>query len=301
MHWLLRCLEQNPRTLHRGRDLRLRDPAAFDALRAERLLRRIPREGERHLPYGARLLTIDEQPDGSLEAFDEDDPDFVPVAVTFDDVSEWRLDLDAVAAAVRTRNGLAGEPALLDERLLYLGQAAGRIGVVLLLTPGAALPALDENACRGFLVLTVTLVPIGDWVRELSRRHVRFARLSPAFPLVLDRAALETLHLLRTAGLPADFIDEGPLFGAGPGFRSVRWHGRTAPYTFTTQQAQVVEYLYFAWKNGTPDVAQTTLLERLGTPTDRLRDTFRGSDAWHTLVVEGKSSRTVRLELPLPR
>jgi hypothetical protein len=66
-------------------------------------------------------------------------------------------------------------------------------------------------------------------------------------------------------------------------FRSVHWFG--ADYTFTPTQAAVIRQLWEAWEDGTPGLGQETLLEGAGSTGDRLRDVFRGSPAWGTLVV----------------
>jgi hypothetical protein len=47
--------------------------------------------------------------------------------------------------------------------------------------------------------------------------------------------------------------------------------------------------------NGTPDLGQAYLLERLGSTADELRQTFRGSDAWNKLVVPGATRGSFRL------
>jgi hypothetical protein len=66
-------------------------------------------------------------------------------------------------------------------------------------------------------------------------------------------------------------------------FRFVHWFG--TDYTFTPTQAAVVRQLWEAWEDGTPGLGQETLLEGAGSTGDRLRDVFRGSPAWGTLVV----------------
>jgi hypothetical protein len=66
-------------------------------------------------------------------------------------------------------------------------------------------------------------------------------------------------------------------------YRSVHWFG--CDYTFTPTQAAVIRQLWEAWEDGTPGVGQETLLEGAGSTGDRLRDVFRGSPAWGTLVV----------------
>jgi hypothetical protein len=68
-----------------------------------------------------------------------------------------------------------------------------------------------------------------------------------------------------------------------PDYRSVHWFG--CDYTFTPTQAAVIRQLWEAWEDGTPGVGQETLLEGAGSTGDRLRDVFRGSPAWGTLVV----------------
>lgn len=78
-------------------------------------------------------------------------------------------------------------------------------------------------------------------------------------------------------------------------FRSVLWFG--ASYSFTGNQAPVIARLWKAWENGTPDVGDETLLAAVDpeSPPRSLRDLFRGSPAWNTLVVEGGSKGSHRL------
>lgn len=78
-------------------------------------------------------------------------------------------------------------------------------------------------------------------------------------------------------------------------FRSVFLRGQE--YTLTTQQAQIVEMLYDAHRNKTPDLSPEYILDRIGSPGSRFRDSFRNSDAWGTLVVPGKRRGTYRLNL----
>ena len=68
-------------------------------------------------------------------------------------------------------------------------------------------------------------------------------------------------------------------------------------FTLTSRQAQVVQILHEAHKNELPDVVQHHILEELGSQRSRLRDTFKRSDLWGTLIVQGKKSGTYRLNL----
>lgn len=76
-------------------------------------------------------------------------------------------------------------------------------------------------------------------------------------------------------------------------FRTIRWYGRT--YRLTPMQAAVVEQLWIAQDQGTPDIAEATLLEAAGSDTPRVRDLFRNSEAWDVLIVTGSRRGTYRL------
>jgi len=69
-------------------------------------------------------------------------------------------------------------------------------------------------------------------------------------------------------------------------------------HTLTSNQAQVVEILHDAHRSGIPDLGKHYILEKLGTPASRLRDTFKRSKLWRTLIVSGAKRGTYRLRLP---
>lgn len=79
-------------------------------------------------------------------------------------------------------------------------------------------------------------------------------------------------------------------------FRSVHWFGTDC--TFTGTQAAVVRLLWEAWEDGTPEVSQATLLEAADSSTERLRDLFRDSLAWGTMIVPGAHRGTFQLVAP---
>lgn len=84
----------------------------------------------------------------------------------------------------------------------------------------------------------------------------------------------------------------------GPDFASVLWYG--VRYTFTAAQARAVAVLWEAWRNGTPDVRQETLLEAAGC-CGRMRSLFQDSPAWGTMIVAGESKGLFRLAEPAMR
>ncbi len=83
-----------------------------------------------------------------------------------------------------------------------------------------------------------------------------------------------------------------------PDFRSVVWFGDE--YSFTGNQAACVKVLWEAWKNGTPDVSDATLLEAAGIETKRLDHVFKQGrhPAWGVVIVAGATKGTHRLHAP---
>lgn len=81
-----------------------------------------------------------------------------------------------------------------------------------------------------------------------------------------------------------------------PDFRSVHWYG--TDYEFTATQAAVVKTLWESWEKGTPVVGDATLLTDAGATGDRLRDFFRNCPAWGTMIVDGGTKGSSRLNAP---
>lgn len=84
-------------------------------------------------------------------------------------------------------------------------------------------------------------------------------------------------------------------FGHSADFRSIRF--RRTSHSLTPRQAQVVQLLFEAYRQGTPELSVAYILESLGTQNSRLQDTFRNSPLWRTLIVPGKRKGTYRLDL----
>jgi hypothetical protein len=66
-------------------------------------------------------------------------------------------------------------------------------------------------------------------------------------------------------------------------FVSVLWNGKL--YGFTPTQARIVNMLWEARENGTPDVHQSTLLDRAWCESKRLEWVFRKHPAWGVVII----------------
>lgn len=104
----------------------------------------------------------------------------------------------------------------------------------------------------------------------------------------------ETGTLARTKSNAPSEVSPQPRHSAD--FRSVDWFG--TKHAFTLTQAACVRVLWEAWKNGTPELSQATILERAETASSRLANVFRNHPAWETMIVSGQRKGTFRLAAP---
>lgn len=103
------------------------------------------------------------------------------------------------------------------------------------------------------------------------------------------------------AGLPSPRRGEGTsTWGTGSSpkhlsdFQLVYWPG-LGTFSLGDKQARVVERLWEAWEEGRPGVKQAELLRAADSDGDRLRDLFRSSNAWGTLIIRGEQPGTYSL------
>ena len=85
-------------------------------------------------------------------------------------------------------------------------------------------------------------------------------------------------------------------FRCGPDYRDCTWNGKR--YTFSTMQAACVQVLWEERDKGTLELSQQYLLEKAGSESQRLKDVFKGSDAWATMIVKGSTHGSIRLAEP---
>lgn len=112
----------------------------------------------------------------------------------------------------------------------------------------------------------------GPQIEEILRHH------AAALGLVREQPAART-----------------PDIAHSPDFRSVWWFG--TEYAFTPQQSEIVKVLWEAHECRTPDVDAALLLSSdfTGSAAKHVRDIFRNSIAWGTMIVPGGSRGTYRL------
>jgi hypothetical protein len=84
-------------------------------------------------------------------------------------------------------------------------------------------------------------------------------------------------------------------FCASPDYHSVLFKGKV--YSFGAMQAKAIQILHESFKNGTPEVGQAYVLEKVESKSDNLRDLFKKSDAWRTLIVAGDTQGNFRLNI----
>jgi len=143
------------------------------------------------------------------------------------------------------------------------------------------------NECSSPLVL----VPDRTGQRNLFGEFATVASLTRVLglddKLILDASAIAFGDAARPRDLSA-------VLRRSPDFRSVYLRGKE--FGLTTNQARVVQCLYAARMNNTPDISQDHLLvEVLDTNQERLKDVFRSLKDWDQLIVPGKTKGTYRL------
>jgi len=196
---MLTRLEKNPHALFEDWELKRQDPAAFEAAKREGLVRRLPapRAGESYVDPSGRLLTVVANPDGTLEAIDEDDPEFDPIELAPDDLAQWRLDLEALAERFQKANGLRGAPGRVHDRLFFLGDGE-RNGVRASFVLGLlherrsaqtillSLPNLLPATSHRLAVVCPTFAPAPSDLRQLESLNISVVRLGDHDPFLLD-------------------------------------------------------------------------------------------------------------------
>ncbi len=96
-----------------------------------------------------------------------------------------------------------------------------------------------------------------------------------------------------TPRVTTDPEQSDPQFSHTEDYRSLRFRGEA--YTLTTRQAVIVELLHRAYLSGYADVPKAKLLGAVEAETSEVRDSFRGSPLWKTLIRTGSRRGTYRL------
>jgi hypothetical protein len=239
-------------------------------------------------------------PDGTLEAIDEADPECEPVPVALSEIASWSVIVEVLCQRFRDANGLSGTSGCLHERLHLLGDLSSeraavlafladeRSGVPLLMT----LPALAPTTIREFIVVVPSFTLSPTEQRRLEALHIWVRALRPDDPFALDEelaADQETTAKHR--------------YSHSEDFRSFTLDDRV--FSLTPRQAEVVRILLRAFRTGAPELGwpqiRAQLSAQLGIQREslpeRFTEIFKRSDAWGNLVVSGKTRNSYRLNL----
>lgn len=298
--WLLRCLDANPGRVFYETELREKDELAFEALRAESLLRALPnlKVGDSYdWQTNGRLLTIVEggaRP--GVEAIDLDDPDLLPVRLSAEQLRLWEVDDTKLIERFRDASELTGKGEPLSRGLYLLGEreSGGETAACCLALVGnSELVAALAPVCSllgpaySSFVVGCFQTPTRSQSRRLEAMGIRVSVLDERQPLMMREMAL-------AGGL---FFDHDLI--RNHDYTQVRWRGQN--FTFTTVQARVVQLLHEAHKGGQAPISGSSLmvvLQQTGLSTaSDLRDVMRRSMAWMTLIVSARRGY-YRLGLP---
>ncbi|MBI2868494.1 MAG: hypothetical protein HYX96_01555 [Chloroflexi bacterium] len=277
--WILERMEENPNAVFYGKELQERFPESFNQAIADRLLRRLPTDfGSYGYGHGSYLVI---ETESSFEALDEDDPEAEPIPLLAEDFAQYKLDLPVLAGLIQRANQLSGKPTPISERLFFLGDIdrdGVPIGYVLALVNASpitqaillSLPALLSKSYRSMFAVCPSYVPAPPEVRKLEELGIGIVPLTKGFVLPSWEIAIVSYS--------SDFLLSE---------NSVRWRGQA--YPLKPEQAAVLRMLYGTYKMGTPDVSWTIIQQRLITLQmipSRMRDIFRDSPLWKTLVIQ---------------
>jgi hypothetical protein len=156
--------------------------------------------------------------------------------------------------------------------------------------------AFEKNFPRVVTGTLGELTPVEEAAATQMEAHQRTLELLTLELALRGENPSPSEVLPKTDTIPED--DEE--FKHSDDFRSIRWMGKE--YSLTPQQAQIVQVMYEALVGGTPEISNVHILDRLGNPTSRLRDSFRRTDLWGDgkLIIPGKKRGLYRLNLHHP-
>lgn len=88
----------------------------------------------------------------------------------------------------------------------------------------------------------------------------------------------------------------GPrIFSASEDYCSITYRG--VPYILTKNQRKIIKLLHEAYIEGTPALSKGALLSAIEAETSRVRDSFKNSPLWRTLVISNGRRGTYSLNL----
>jgi hypothetical protein len=137
--------------------------------------------------------------------------------------------------------------------------------------------------------------------RREEQKYALYELVIPLLRLEIRRRGRETDGLVAGKDSPAEVASEAGSadqqeFKHSSDYRSVSLRGLT--YSLTPAQALIIQVLYEAYENRTPDISTTHILDRLGNPSARWQDSFKSNlRAKKALIRRGESKGTLRLNI----
>jgi hypothetical protein len=167
--------------------------------------------------------------------------------------------------------------------------------------------AEDEAKLQSHLAVEIEVLErkLNLWAERGFGSHQRFREAVERKQLLqreLDLSRLRQMETHEAGSKPREIgfspagREQSPELVHTPDYTSVNIGGK--PYSLTSRQAQMIEILHAAWKEGTPDVGIAFILEKLGTENSRWQDTWkRNPQARRSLIRNGNRKGTLRLNL----
>jgi hypothetical protein len=126
---------------------------------------------------------------------------------------------------------------------------------------------------EGFVLeLRLRLIERMEWWKAEARRYVADQKAN---------VTKKTLKKARTKESKQESAKRN-LFDAAPDYRSICFRGKR--HTLTRNQSKIIGVLHKALLAGHPDVSKDKLLSAIESETSQVRDSFRRSPLWKTLV-----------------
>lgn len=242
----------------------------------------------RHVIREERVLTVEELPSGDLEAADELDPEFAPIALTAADVAEWALDPLQLARAVALVESLEPRPEHLGHRFVQVASVRRNLPLVvgLLADDTASADALLAMRARlplrirGVIVASPAYRPTAADSVALERHSILVAQLAEDLRV---RPSLQACAVQLTEAAPLGTLEPESGFLLSADCRTATLGARQ--FGFSGREGSAVAVLLRAYMAGQPWMHQGTLLAEIESDSAELKSLFKRNPAFGTLVV----------------
>lgn len=241
-----------------------------------------------HVLGDGRVLRVDELPNGSLEGFDEFDPDFEPIPLCPDDIEEWTLDACQLARAIANAQGLpavAGQ--ILSPRFVLAVNIRRDLPMVIGLlnqSPSSTNAILAQRArlpakTRGVVIVSPLFAPDALDQVTLERHGIVVAALRDDLSV---RPSIEACAQSLTEHESMGTLEPDSGFLLAPDCRSATLRGRQ--YVFSAMQGAAVAVLLRAHLHGQVALHQSAILSEIESNSVDLKSVFKRNSAYGSLI-----------------